>query len=117
MMRASTAVASSMAGIDFNIASVRCTSRPKTNPKASSPCSFLTSSRFSFMGSLSPPGHTALHQMKTLSMDKSPFLGCLVAALPWVKALTDTSDIKLNIRKNESCSYQTYSCDGNEFEL
>jgi len=23
----------------------------------------------------------------------------------------------LNIRKNESCSYQTYSCDGNEFEL
>jgi hypothetical protein len=55
--------------------------------------------------------------MKTLLMDKSPFLGCLVAALPWVKALTNTSDIKLNIRKNESCSYQTYSCDGNEFEL
>jgi hypothetical protein len=50
-------------------------------------------------------------------MDKSPFLGCLVAGLPRVEALTNTSGIKLNIGKNESCSYETYSCDGNGCEL
>jgi hypothetical protein len=55
--------------------------------------------------------------MKTLSMDKSPFLGYLVAGFPRVKAPTNTLGTTLNIGKNESSSCETYSCDGNGCEL